>query len=257
MFVFRGRVFALVSLSLLLAGCGEGWEKVTYSNQTPYTMEGTAGSGVMYVRAKLMPEKKELKLANDLEKQLSGSKFKGFGTPKTRPPEKEASAVQPQAGESSVVLAPASAPVEKVVAAPPVYTSEAEKAEADAQGLADIASEAGGEDPDMGASGQRIMMQRLSPEEASTSHGIQGNRITASALPVPQAASSDGEGVALLEPPAEGSVEEMESVEQGGASGFMFERQVVVPKVVEKKPLSDGERELNNIYGNGEFELER
>lgn len=53
---FKPLVF---SLSLvLLAGCGEGsgWEMVKYTG-VPYTMERTAGTGVAYVRANMLPEK--------------------------------------------------------------------------------------------------------------------------------------------------------------------------------------------------------
>lgn len=54
---------ALVSLSsmFLLAGCGEGYEVIKTNTMFPYGNERTAGSGVAYVLAKMMP-KKELKL---------------------------------------------------------------------------------------------------------------------------------------------------------------------------------------------------
>lgn len=43
---------------LLLAGCGdgEGWEIVPYHG-VPYTLERTAGTGVAYVRANMLPER--------------------------------------------------------------------------------------------------------------------------------------------------------------------------------------------------------
>ena len=42
---------------LFLAGCGEGgWEMVPYT-QVPYTLERTAGTGVAYVRAHMLPQK--------------------------------------------------------------------------------------------------------------------------------------------------------------------------------------------------------
>ncbi len=43
---------------LALAACGEGWEMVQVRNQVPYTEERTAGPGIAYVRAMMMPEKK-------------------------------------------------------------------------------------------------------------------------------------------------------------------------------------------------------
>lgn len=42
---------------IALAGCGEGYEMVMVRGQVPYTEERTAGPGVAYVRAHLMPEK--------------------------------------------------------------------------------------------------------------------------------------------------------------------------------------------------------
>ncbi|PZQ47879.1 MAG: hypothetical protein DI551_02640 [Micavibrio aeruginosavorus] len=43
--------------TLALVACGEGYEMVQVRNQVPYTEERTAGPGVAYVRAHLMPEK--------------------------------------------------------------------------------------------------------------------------------------------------------------------------------------------------------
>lgn len=45
----------------LLAGCGEGYEAVLTGDYFPYGNQRTAGSGVAYVLAKMLPEK-ELKL---------------------------------------------------------------------------------------------------------------------------------------------------------------------------------------------------
>ncbi len=42
---------------LALMGCGEGWEAQKVENAAPYSASRTAGSGVAYVRAKMMPEK--------------------------------------------------------------------------------------------------------------------------------------------------------------------------------------------------------
>lgn len=42
---------------LALMGCGEGWEAQKVDNVAPYSTSRTAGSGVAYVRAKMMPEK--------------------------------------------------------------------------------------------------------------------------------------------------------------------------------------------------------
>lgn len=51
-------LFVLSGLSALgLSACGEGYEVVKVRNQVPYTEERTAGPGVAYVRAHLMPEK--------------------------------------------------------------------------------------------------------------------------------------------------------------------------------------------------------
>lgn len=47
------RLLSVVPL-LCLAACGEGWEKQD-THMVPYTMERTAGTGLAYVRAKMMP----------------------------------------------------------------------------------------------------------------------------------------------------------------------------------------------------------
>lgn len=53
--------FAVLFLSgfsaLTLAACGDGWVAVPYEDQVPYTEERTAGRGVTYVRAHMLPEK--------------------------------------------------------------------------------------------------------------------------------------------------------------------------------------------------------
>ncbi len=48
---FKGLALASV---LLLAACGEGWDTKLYDS-VPYSMERTAGNGVAFVRANMMP----------------------------------------------------------------------------------------------------------------------------------------------------------------------------------------------------------
>lgn len=50
----------------LLTGCGEGWEFQKTEKLFPYGNKRTAGSGVVYVLAKMMPEK-ELKIESEME----------------------------------------------------------------------------------------------------------------------------------------------------------------------------------------------
>lgn len=47
----------LCSMPLLLTACGDGWEAHRTTEIFPYGNARTAGSGVVYVRAKMMPEK--------------------------------------------------------------------------------------------------------------------------------------------------------------------------------------------------------
>lgn len=54
---FNKKTLALFSLPLLLGACGEGYEMQLTNTHFPYGNERTAGSGVIYVRAKMMPEK--------------------------------------------------------------------------------------------------------------------------------------------------------------------------------------------------------
>ena len=53
--------FMVLCAPLMLVSCGEGWEVQRIDNVVPYGGSRTAGSGVAYVRAKMMPEK-ELKV---------------------------------------------------------------------------------------------------------------------------------------------------------------------------------------------------
>jgi len=53
---FNKKTLALLSLPLLLSAC-EGYEMQLSNTHFPYGNERTAGSGVIYVRAKMMPEK--------------------------------------------------------------------------------------------------------------------------------------------------------------------------------------------------------
>lgn len=56
--ILRKAVLAVSGLSALsLAACGEGYEMVKVRGQVPYTEERTAGPGIAFVRAHMMPEK--------------------------------------------------------------------------------------------------------------------------------------------------------------------------------------------------------
>lgn len=61
MFSSNKRTLLMVAPLLLLSACGEGWEAQKTDEIFPYGNKRTAGSGVVYVRAQMMPEK-ELKL---------------------------------------------------------------------------------------------------------------------------------------------------------------------------------------------------
>jgi hypothetical protein len=56
--ILRSAVIVFSGLSALsLAACGEGYEVVKIRGSVPYVEERTAGPGVAYVRAHMMPEK--------------------------------------------------------------------------------------------------------------------------------------------------------------------------------------------------------
>ncbi len=59
--------------SLSLAGCGEEYEMTKYEG-FPYGNERTAGSGITYVRVKMMPEKgpvlEEVQLPEEIEEAV-------------------------------------------------------------------------------------------------------------------------------------------------------------------------------------------
>ncbi len=49
--------YILLAAPLLMTACGPDFEPVRVQGIVPYTMERTAGTGVAYVRAKMMPAK--------------------------------------------------------------------------------------------------------------------------------------------------------------------------------------------------------
>lgn len=53
----RSICILLATLSLAACGEGSGWEMQLTNTVFPYGNQRTAGSGVMYVRAKMLPEK--------------------------------------------------------------------------------------------------------------------------------------------------------------------------------------------------------
>lgn len=54
---FHRSALILVATLPVLAACGEGWVMQPVRNYVPYTEERTAGPGVAYVRAYMLPEK--------------------------------------------------------------------------------------------------------------------------------------------------------------------------------------------------------
>ena len=49
--------YLLLCVPFMLTACGDGWEMIRVDNVVPYGNTRTAGSGVAYVRAKLLPPK--------------------------------------------------------------------------------------------------------------------------------------------------------------------------------------------------------
>jgi hypothetical protein len=60
-FKLKNLRYLVLATPVLLAACGDGWEPQRVEGIVPYTQDRTAGTGVAYVRAKMMPQK-ELKL---------------------------------------------------------------------------------------------------------------------------------------------------------------------------------------------------
>lgn len=46
-----------IATTLTLSACGEGWQPQPVRGRVPYTEERTAGPGVEYVRAYMLPER--------------------------------------------------------------------------------------------------------------------------------------------------------------------------------------------------------
>lgn len=231
----KGRAFAVIGFSLLLTGCGDGWETVEYSGKVPYTIDRTAGNGVMYVRAKMMPEK-QLKLADDLEKQLSGSKAsKGYGSPKTHPDSAgvppDVQKTEPHAGaESLTQISPESGPGR-------LQAGDFHQGEPTAE--------------------QRAIEQMLEDDRgAQAEQAAPQGRIVASADSQTFSAASGSEGFPLDPPPVRSMSAPEELSTNSASSGFIAEKQVVVPKKELYKPLSEGERQLNEIYDDGLYQMQ-
>jgi hypothetical protein len=49
--------YLILAAPLFLAACGDGWEMVRTDTMFPYGNQRTAGTGVAYVLAKMMPKK--------------------------------------------------------------------------------------------------------------------------------------------------------------------------------------------------------
>ncbi len=115
----------LLSAPLLLAACGEGWEAEKTDKILPYGNKRTAGSGVVYVRAQMMPEKElklepvkevqpqeEVKPVLDAEEIFEDANVKGAApAPKMQkdaaPIEPEAKSVSEELIETAIQKAPA------------------------------------------------------------------------------------------------------------------------------------------------------
>lgn len=67
--------FLLLASPLLLVACGDGYEPQRVQGVVPYVMERTAGTGVAYVRAKMMQEK-ELKVETKAEADVPAEEKK-------------------------------------------------------------------------------------------------------------------------------------------------------------------------------------
>ncbi len=217
---FKGRALFVVACSLTLSACGDGWETVEYSGRVPYTLERTAGSGIAYVRAKMLPEKElNLTSADHLEKQLSGSKDKGYA-PKPKKAHQEAKAAEPtshkaaalqhtepHAGEEALESFSSAEPIapSSFREQPPSITATAAPQDLPAHGQ-------GGDD-------------------------FEAVSITASDAPSPSPSDIEQE----LESAAVAEI-------SAASAPVAAEQPILAPKREVLTPLSQGERELNAIY---------
>lgn len=216
----KGRTFTVIAGCLMLSACGEGWETVEYSDRVPYMMERTAGSGVEYVRAQMMPEKEfNLTPATELEKELSGSKVKGY---KPRP-------------EPRTVPGP---------------QAQADLTGADVQEI----------QPAAGEEGPMIESQPSDTYTQFQGYPPNGNPpppIIATAspqdLPAQNSQSHEFQGYPL-DDPSEAQAEAVVSDSAESVSQSVDEDQIVVPKREHVEPVSEGEKQLNAIYFNDPYE---
>jgi hypothetical protein len=226
----KRRALFAVACSLTLSACGDGWETVEYSGRVPYTLERTAGSGIAYVRAKMLPEKElNLTSADHLEKQLSGSKDKGYA-PKPKKAHQEAKAAEARSHEAAKAPESANHEVAALQHTEPHAGEEAPESFSSAEPIA----------PSSFREQPPSIIATAAPQDLPA-HGQGGDdfeavSITASDAPSPS--SSDIE-------------QELESaaVQSSAASApIEAEPPILAPKREVLTPLSQGERELNAIY---------
>lgn len=98
-FFKRVKPFLLILPVLMLSACGDGWEAVSYSG-FPYGNERTAGHGIAYVRANLLPGRGPMLQAAQPENEII-IKIPGGKEPVPAPVVEE---VPAQSNEASGVL---------------------------------------------------------------------------------------------------------------------------------------------------------
>ncbi len=221
----KRRALFAVACSLTLSACGDGWETVEYSGRVPYTMERTAGSGIAYVRAQMLPEKQlNLTSADHLEKQLSGSKDKGY-SPKPKKAHKEASVSVPADNQQAAAL----------------QHTEPHAGDESPESYSSAAPTSFPEQPPS-------IVASASPQDLPA-HGQGGSDFKAVSITASDESSSSQSSLS-----SPSSVEEIEqgiesaAVAESSAYAPEPEQPIMTPKREVLTPLSQGERELNAIY---------
>jgi|GEM_PF-669701 len=237
---------AILSAPLLLTACGEGWEVQRVSNYGTYEGDRTAGTGVVYVRAKMLPKKEFVvePVMEEIKPEIEEVKAEEVKPMEEPAPVLEAEEIFTEAQQKGV--APESA-VEKDAKADVLETED------ETASLEEIDSDALTPMPDVEEKGEVFEEEDHSSlmnddREAEEYIAQAPKTIIAPKVEVIKMSSYEqNNGVRLLKTAAVDR-SDIESVEVYENEVVQPQKHIIVPKKDMGSYLSVGEEELHEIY---------